>query len=47
MEVIAECKFNQEFCVFIPTIVLFKKVDNKGHSDLTFAWLWFGISLRF
>ena len=49
MKIILECKSikAEGIIILTPSIVLFLDCDGLGYNDLTFAWICFGITLRF
>jgi len=47
MRVIVEFKPKRNIWVFIPTIILFAYGSEGKYTDLTLAWICFGVTFRF
>ena len=45
-ELIIEWQTKSEFVVIVPTIIFFLKGTKRDYTDITFAWIRFGITLR-
>ena len=47
MRFIVEFKPKRKIWVFVPTVILFANGSEGNYTDLTLAWVCFGVTLRF